>query len=228
MQRELLPIALLAHFFQTGSVFLITYALIKRAHPVKYFSPVFLYVVFYFFTDISSTTFALFHTRNVPLAIIYYPVEYVLLSWLFYVMGPRHHKRLIVILGTIALLVFAVTGIFFRGASGHNFVGMTFVHSALLIIAGRFLVWLTAKGQSELKTDPQFYITLGVILDCGVTAMSFILFDTFDYHLPFITNSIADTAASIFVFIGVFFLFKNEMAVLNVLRGAEKETSLTE
>jgi hypothetical protein len=159
---------------------------------------------------------------------IYYPSEYLILSWLYYITSPKHQRLLIYILGAAAMIVFAFTAIYFKGISGHNYLGMSFVHSALLIIAGRYLVWLTAKGQSELKSDPLFYISLGVILDSGITAISFILFDTFEYHLPFIINSISDMSTTIFAFIGVFFLFRNEMAVLNVLREAEKESSVTE
>ena len=127
----------------------------------------------------------------------------------------------------VALSVFVLGLIYFRGATGHNFIGMSFVHSTLLIIAGRFLVWLTAKGQTELKSDPQFYITLGILLDCGITAISYVLFDTFEYRMPYYFNVISDVTSSIFIFTGILFLFKNEMAVLKILREAERESSIT-
>jgi hypothetical protein len=228
MIRYLLPFAILAHGFQIASLFLITLTLIKRPHSVKYAAPFFLFVFVYFITDISSTILASSHNRNVWISTIYYPTEYLLLSWLFIKMGPRHHRALIYWFAAAAMVVFVTTGVFFKGASGHNFFGMSFIHSELVIIAGRYFVWLTAKGQTELKRDPQFYLTLGILLDCGMTAISFILFDTFTYKLPFILNILSDTASCAFIFMSAFFLYENEMSILKVLQEAEKETLLNE
>jgi len=141
-------------------------------------------------------------------------------------MGPKHHKRLIYIFGVAAGIGFLLTSIFFKGASGHNFLGMSFIHAELLIIAGRFLVWLVAKGQSELGHDPQFYITLGIILDCGMTAISYILFDTFEFHLPYIINTVSDSAAFVFFLIGIFLLYKNEMTILKALQNSEEYSAI--
>lgn len=224
--RFFLPFTLTSHVFQLLSVCLLIYVIVKRPSPAGYFLPLFFYTTTYCLTDIFATVTTLFHIHNVKGTYIYYPVEYIFISWLYFTVSPKRHRRFIIILAPIALSVFAL-GLFFKGASGHNFIGLTFLHSVLLIIAGRFLVWLTAKGQTELKSDPQFYITLGIIFDCGVTAISFILFDTFEYRLPYYFNTISDAAASIFVFTGILFLFKNEMAVLKILREAEQESSTT-
>jgi drug/metabolite transporter superfamily protein YnfA len=227
MQRTLLPFVILAHCFQFAGVFLFLLILYKRPHPVKYFTPLFFYATAYFVTDLVTTISTFYHIRNIPLAYVYYPTEYIFISWLYLSICPRHQKRLIFVLGSIALTVFVIGLFFFRGVSGHNFIGMSFVHSALLIIAGRYLVWLTAKGQTELKYDPLFYVTLGIMLDCGITAISYILFDTFEYRMPYYFNAISDAAASLFVFTGILFLFKNEMAVLKILREAEQESPTT-
>lgn len=225
--RYFLPFTLTSHVFQLVGILLLILTIIKRPEPVKYFKPLFAYAAAYFVTDLTSTIMTIYHVRNILLAYIYYPVEYIFVSWLYLTICPRHHKRLIIVLGSVALTVFAFGLLFFRGASGHNFIGMSFLHSALLVIAGRFLIWLTAKGQTELKSDPQFYVTLGIMLDCGITAISYVLFDTFEYRMPYYFNSISDTASSLFVFTGALFLFRNEMAVLKILREAGQESSTT-
>lgn len=173
------------------------------------------------------TISAIYRIHNVIGTYVYYPAEFIFVSWIYISMAPRHHRKLIIILGVIALPIFVATLFFFMGTSGYNFIGMSIVHFALLIIAGRFLVWLTAKGQTELKVDPQFYVTLGIILDCGITAISYILFDTFEYRMPYYFNALSDTVSSIFVFTGILFLFKNEMAVLKILREADRESLTT-
>ncbi len=224
--RYYLPYAIPSHIFQLLSAGLLIYIIVKRPNPTGYFLPLFFYATTYCLADMFSTVTAFFHIHNIKAAYIYYPLEYIFISWLYLTIYPMRHKRYIIMSIPVGLLVFAL-GFFFKGTSGHNFIGMSVLHTMLLIIAGRFFVWHTAKGQTELKYDPLFYVTLGIMLDCGITAISYILFDTFDFRLPFYFNSISDCVTSAFVFTGIFFLYKSEMAVLKILQEAEQESSPT-
>ena len=193
--------------------------LLKKIRFSEYLKPFLIFLFLNLIADFAMTALALNHIKNVWLSRIYEPIEFSLFIILFYRMAPKHHKKLIFILGIAAVLFFLFADILLRVNQGPNAYGMSLSSLALLFISARFLGWSVEKGRSEIFLDPRFYITIAILLNSGMSILLFILFSFSHFQLPYILNLAVGFISEFLYAYALYCYFKREKIIMDAVSG---------
>ncbi|GAA4430213.1 hypothetical protein GCM10023188_16610 [Pontibacter saemangeumensis] len=148
--------------------------------PGKVFWGVFLYIVFLAIVEtLGFLSVYLWSGSNLWISYLYVPIEYALLSWIYYMSFEQKQIKSGIIISVIVFLLACIAEAFW-GAGTHNMNSYSRVMESTILIALALLylfVLYKDLNYVYLEQDPMFVLSCGVMIFFAGTAMAYGMFN---------------------------------------------------
>lgn len=180
------------------------YGLLFLKRDNRLYVTLFLYVLTIALTELSGyLTVYLGTTNNLWLSHLYTPVEYILLTYAYYISLKYRNIRMAIIWSVVLFLIFGIMNAFFgEGISQMNSYAKV-LESGLLIALALVYFYVTFQNLNKLylDQDPMFVLSCGILIYFAGTTMAYLLFN----RALAISDNMARICLSITYVLNIFF-----------------------
>ncbi len=176
--KFLSPISQILLFF---SLFLFLFNKIEIEKEKKLFV---LYIVLAFFSEVISIVTWYCNIRNVWLAHLYLPVEFILFFLILLRWENRYRKYWIA--GGISVGAYIFIDYFFLTDFSHYAImAMSLQNFFFFLFSARILIEITTRNFIPFYKDERFYVVAGIFIYTSLTSLMYLFYNFFQVLLPF-------------------------------------------
>ncbi len=157
----------------------------------------FFYINLAFLSEITSYITLKYNIRNVWLAHIYFPIEFlffflILLQWVI-----RYRKYWIIagmIIGTYIMLDY----FYLTDFSKYSTLALSLQNSLFFLFSASILIEITTRNFIPFYKDDRFYIAAGIFIYSGLTSLMYLFYNAFNFLFPFYVVSLSGICLNLF------------------------------
>lgn len=176
--KFLSPISQILLFF---SLFLFLFNKIEIEKEKKLFV---LYIVLSFLSEAASVATYIYKIRNVWLAHLFLPVEFILFFLILLQWENRYRKYWIA--GGITIGAYIFTDyLFLTDFSHYAIIAMSLQNLFFFLFSARILIEITTRNFIPFYKDERFYVVAGIFIYTSLTSLMYLFYNFFQVLLPF-------------------------------------------
>src|SRR3989339_393513 len=142
------------------------------------------YIAISFLAEIASGATSFYLIKNVWIAHIYFPIEFlffflILLQWVI------RYRKYWIIAGVIVGTYIALDYFFLSDLSMYSAMALSIQSSFFFLFSASILIEITTRNFIPFYKDERFYIAAGIFIYSGLTSLMYLFYNAFNILFPF-------------------------------------------
>ena len=170
-----------------------------------------LYIAIAALSDVTATTTLYYSIKNIWLAHIYFPIEFlffflILLQWVI------RYRKYWIIAGVIVGTYIALDYFFLSDLSMYSAMALSIQSSFFFLFSASILIEITTRNFIPFYKDERFYIAAGIFIYSGLTSLTYLFYNAFNVLFPFYVVSLSGICLNLlFTYAMVLYYRKRKM-----------------
>lgn len=155
------------------------------------------YIAISFLAEITSGATSFYLIKNVWIAHIYFPLEFlffflILLQWVI------RYRKYWIIAGVIIGTYITLDYFYLTDFSKHSTLALSLQSSFFFLFSASILIEITTRNFIPFYKDDRFYIAAGIFIYSGLTSLMYLFYNAFNVLFPFYVVSLSGVCLNLF------------------------------
>jgi len=191
--------------------------LIKKIEIGKDKRLIILYIVVASLSDVTAATTNYFFIRNVWLAHVYFPIEF-LFFFLILLQWTIRYRKYWIITGVIIGTYIALDYFFLTDFSKHSIRAMSIQSSFFFLFSAIMLIEITTRNFIPFYKDERFYFTSGIFIYSSLTSLMYLFYNVLDVLFPFYIVAMAAASLNLFFTFAMVLYYRQRKMLAEALK----------
>ncbi|MFA6980396.1 MAG: hypothetical protein WC209_13830 [Ignavibacteriaceae bacterium] len=176
-----------------------------------------IYIALASLSDVTATTTLYYCIKNIWLAHIYFPIEFlffflILLQWVI------RYRKYWILTGVIIGVYIVVDYFFLTDLSMYSALALSIQSSFFFLFSASILIEITTRNFIPFYKDERFYIAAGVFIYSGLTSLMYLFYNAFNVLFPFYVVSLSAICLNLFFTYSMVLYYRQRKMLAEVLK----------